>query len=91
MNKAEKFIILYLGKWPDKVKSANDIESEAKAYGINHLKLVQAYNSLEYREDKQKNRTDLIRQVSGMSQDGDFGFKLTQRGRLLNKKLRGKI
>ena len=91
MNKAEKFIILYLGKWPDKVKSANDIESEAKAYGISHIKLIQAYDSLEYREDRQKNRTDLIRQVTGMAQDGDFGFKLTQRGRLLNKKLRGKI
>ena len=91
MNKAEKFIILYLGKWPDKVRSVNDIESEAKAYGISHMKLVQAYNSLEYREDKQKNRTDLIRQVTGMGQSGDIGFKLTQRGRLASKKLRGEI
>ena len=91
MNKAEKFIILYLGKWPSIAKSANAIESEAKAYGISHMKLVQAYNSLEYREDRQRNRTDLIRQVTGMGQDGDFGFKLTQRGRMASKRLRGEI
>ena len=91
MNKAEKFIILYLGKWSSIAKSADDIESEAKAYGISHMKLVQAYNSLEYREDKQKKRTDLIRQVSGMGQSGDIGFKLTQRGRMASKKLRGVI
>ena len=91
MNKAEKFIILYLGKWPSIAKSANAIESEAKAYGISHIKLIQAYDSLEYREDRQKQRTDLIRQVTGMGQDGDFGFKLTQRGRMASKRLRGEI
>ena len=91
MNKAEKFIILYLGKWPEKVKSVNDIDLESRLYGISHMKLVQAFNSLEYREDAKKNRTDLIRQVDGMGQDGNFGFKLTQMGRLENKRLRGKL
>jgi len=37
------------------------------------------------------NSTDLIRQVTGMGQGGDFGFKLTQRGRMASKRLRGDV
>ena len=90
-NKAEAFIILLLGRNPGRAVSIVDIEYESKAYGIDRLKLEQAFNSLEYREDRNERPTGLIRQVDGMGQSGNFGFKLKILGRQAFKVLRGNV
>lgn len=78
LNKAEKFVVAFLGVTPRKARTTTDIEGMAKVNDIKLNAVLDAYDSLECRHDVERG---CVRQVNGMGPSNrSFGFVLTQRG-----------